>query len=189
MKKIITIILILLLFPATFTLKDYSEIEQIAITSAIFIELDNSGYTVTAKILKQYDEENESATATGKDFNECIDNINSTLVKKLSLSHCSVTVISAKTDSKFLGDILTSLKDYNQFPLNSSIVFADGFDNFVEKDNDYSLSEYLINNNHNYPLYVVLRNAYKNSHINLPLIALHKNGYEIIDFIDKEVLF
>lgn len=189
MKKIFTLFLIILLFIGSFTLKDYSEIEQVAIASVIFIEENNDGFTLTAQIVNQLEENKKTAVASGKDLNECIERLNSTLIKKLSLSHCAVTVISVRISSKALGNILNTLKDYNKFPLSSNIILAESFNKFTENDTDYSLSEYLINKNHSVPLYAALRDAYDFKKVNLPIIKHNSNGFEVIGNTEKEVVF
>lgn len=189
MKKVIIIILIFLLFICSFSLKDYSEIGQISIASTLFIEEENNVFSVTVQIVEKYDQKNESVTATGKTPNECIEKINGTLVKKLSLSHCAVTVIGTTASSRGLSEIMNFLKNYNKFPLTSNMIFSDNITAFINKGTSYDLSEYLINKNHACPLYSVLNNAYSFKKINLPLIRCNKNGYEKIGSIEKEVSF
>lgn len=188
MKKLLIILITFLLLVCGFKTKSYSEIEQIAIASSLYLSTDENGFTLTVQIVDGYDKENKSVIASEKTLNRCLEKINNKLIKNLSLAHCAVTVIDIKIKENELKNALTFLKDLNKFPLNSSLVFTQSYSELYRNDVYYNLSEFLINKKADVPLYSVLRAASEDRTIKLPIVKREDFGYKIDGFSEKEVV-
>ena len=106
MKKLLIILITFLLLVCGFKTKSYSEIEQIAIASSLYLSTDENGFTLTVQIVDGYDKENKSVIASEKTLNRCLEKINNKLIKNLSLAHCAVTVIDIKIKENSSGETI-----------------------------------------------------------------------------------
>lgn len=189
MKKFLLIIFILLIFFGALTSKDYSEIEQIDIATVIYIEKSEDTFYVIAETVKEYGEISQQVSGTGKNFEECISDINAKLTKNLSLSHCDVVLINANTNHENFQKVLRYLKDYNKFPLTAKLLFTNDYNNIAINEKNYNLSEYVRNKGVGTPLFLTLKSAYNDKKVKLPLINATEGGYKIINHIEKEVFY
>ncbi|MBE6729973.1 MAG: hypothetical protein E7568_07075 [Ruminococcaceae bacterium] len=187
MKKILLIILVVFIITGSVTFKDYREIQEIAVTPTLFIDTSDYGYSVTAQFLSADKEKNSPVSASGKTLEECYENLNKILVKDLSLSHTAVIAISTKLSSKEISKILFFFKDFKETPLSLNLIFAKSSDTLFKDSADYSLSEFLINNEQTKPLYRIISDCQSLGYIALPVIKKTEIGYQSLEVKKMEV--
>lgn len=129
MKKIILIIISLFFLTGC---ADYTELENLGITSSLFIEYDGE-YKITSEIYK--DEEMEYVHSSGSTIAEAISSFNYKSKNDIYLSHLNAVIIDSKVEIK---DIIYYFLRNPKVNTNFFLVTTDN-DDFYYKDENIGL--------------------------------------------------
>lgn len=128
MKKIILIIISLFFLTGC---ADYTELENLGITSSLFIEYDGE-YKITSEI---YKEEMEYVHSSGSTIAEAISNFNYKSKSDIYLSHLNAVIIDSQVEIK---DIIYYFLRNPKVNTNFFLVTTDN-DDFYDKDENIGL--------------------------------------------------
>lgn len=189
MKKILVLLISIFLLTGC---SDYTELENLGITSSLFIEYDID-YKITAEIYK--DDEMEYLSSKGSTISEAIHNFNFKSKSKIYLSHLNALILSEDVPiEEVLYYFLRNPNSNNNF----YVVVTDQEDFYDEEENVGLMLNNILDRSNRDDFFVIMRDYLnKNKDIvipfmskdyNLDTIATYKKD-KLINNLSKENTF
>lgn len=189
MKKILVLLISIFLLTGC---SDYTELENLGITSSLFVEYDTD-YKITAEIYK--DDEMEYLKARGSTISEAIHNFNFESKNDIYLSHLNAIILSEDVPiEEVLYYFLRNPNSNNNF----YVVVTDQEDFYDEEENIGLMINNILDRSNRNDFFVIMRDylnknkdiaiPFMSKDFNLDTIATYKKD-KLINNLNKEKTF